>query len=433
MDSLNAYYPKTIKYIDNDFDSSSKLDSAFPGKIIFESKCLSPDPNNINNIEKFNKSTNSSTLSSKRIEKYINKDLVGSLNGKYDVSYGGTIRGGFKMVIKDGKARQSDDNKGSRTIFNEVIKTQNVQNKCTAARDRDKTFYIENTYGPGKYECLKKDGNNLIGNHYTRTNLYDTEVKYTSLNSFPIKKFKDLGPYRDTGQRALRYGPHKYGYTPKTCYEATKGYKYFALQNNGWCSADNDYNHVTKYGESNKCKYGEKGIRNGGKLGGPWCNYVFEKIDCDLDMNKLNQEYHTLYQENNKLRNDLNNDDIKSKLYKNLLKKTKLDFKKKIYDDNNQMTDNTNIESFDNSNSIEDLIKYNQGLIDKQQVQKDKIELIKQKEENLNKVSASLKSSNDRNNFKRKVIYTLVALIFFLFILSLSTYIYFVRDFKPSK
>ena len=32
MDSLNANYPNSIKYIDNSFDSSSKLDSAFPGK-----------------------------------------------------------------------------------------------------------------------------------------------------------------------------------------------------------------------------------------------------------------------------------------------------------------------------------------------------------------------------------------------------------------
>lgn len=431
MDSLNAYYPNTIKYIDNDFDSSSKLDSAFPGKIIFKSKCLSPNPNNINNIEKFTKSTNLSNLSSNKIEKYNNKESIGKLNGEYNVSYRGKLRQGVKMDINDRKARQS--NNLGNTIFDEVIQINDVKNKCTEKRDQDKTFYIENTYGKGKYECLKKDGNNIIGNHYLPNKTFWGIVKYTSLNSFPIKNFKDLGPYIDKGQRALRYGPHKYGYTPKTCYEATKGYKYFALQNNGWCSADNDYNHVTKYGESNECKYGEKGIRNGGKLGGPWCNYVFEKIDCELDLNKLNQEYNTLYQENNKLRNDLNNDDIKSQLNKKLLEKTKLDFKKKIYDDNNQMKDNANIENFDNSNSIEDLIKYNQGLIDKQQVQKDKIELIKQKEENLNKVSASLKSSNDRNNFKRKVIYTLVALIFFLFILSLSTYIYFVRDFKPSK
>ena len=55
MDSLNANYPKSLKYIDNDFDSTSKLDSAFPGKIIFETKSLSPCPNN---IEKFRVNSN---------------------------------------------------------------------------------------------------------------------------------------------------------------------------------------------------------------------------------------------------------------------------------------------------------------------------------------------------------------------------------------
>ena len=46
-------------------------------------------------------------------------------------------------------------------------------------------------------------------------------------------KFKELGPYKDTEHRALRYGPRRYGYNAKTCAKATKGYKYFALQHNG--------------------------------------------------------------------------------------------------------------------------------------------------------------------------------------------------------
>ena len=79
-------------------------------------------------------------------------------------------------------------------------------------------------------------------------------------------KFKELGPYKDTEHRALRYGPRRYGYNAKTCAKATNGYKYFALQHNGWCCADNDLNHARKYGGSN-C----------GKLGGSWCNYIYEK------------------------------------------------------------------------------------------------------------------------------------------------------------
>jgi hypothetical protein len=84
-------------------------------------------------------------------------------------------------------------------------------------------------------------------------------------------------------------------------------------------------------------------------------------------------------------------------------------------------------------NNIDSIIKYNQELTEKQKLQKNKIELIKDKEENLTKVNSLLKSSNDRNNFKRKIIYTLIAFILLIFVLSLSTYIYFVRDFKPDK
>lgn len=102
-------------------------------------------------------------------------------------------------------------------------------------------------------------------------------------------KIKELGPYKDTGNRALRYGPHKYGYTAKDCADATKGYKYFALQNGnattGWCSADNDLKHATKYGSSSSCDRGPKGISGGGKSGGPWCNYVYEKVGEKKIMN----------------------------------------------------------------------------------------------------------------------------------------------------
>lgn len=85
------------------------------------------------------------------------------------------------------------------------------------------------------------------------------------------------------------------------------------------------------------------------------------------------------------------------------------------------------------SDNIDSIIKYNQELTEQQKLQKDKIELIKNKEIDLIKVNSLLKSSNNRNSFKRKLIYTLVAFIILFFLLCLSTYIYFVRDFKPNK
>ena len=506
MDSLNAYYPNNLKYIDNEFDSKSKLDNAFPGKIIFGSKCLSPDPNNINNIEKsivnsnsdlnmefkehmntdysflvykqkneihvnndsivvsknnslkltneftvmtriwqeersndwvrligkgnvnnrnyglwvhpdgrslsqiqigkkgswngkysniwpstpviplrswthlaltfkkngehkfyfngnlfkslsttgtpytdnepltlgganfhtkfkgfikdslvFNKVLsdeeiknmyNYGTLNNDLSIKVSNKQSIGTLKGKYDVSYRNNLRKDFTMdFYKKGMVRQS--NSSGKTIFDEVIQTNDVKNKCSEERDKDKTFYIENTYGKGKYECLKIDDNNIIGNHYySNKNLYGA-VKYT-----PLK-------------------------------------------------------------------------------------------------------------ENNLSRNKINNNDSSIKLKNNneFMKKSLESIKIKMYNDNNQMNADTQLESF--TNPTETIIEYNKVLSDKQKVQKDKIELIKEKENNLQKINALLNSSNDRNNFKKKIIYSLIAAIFLFFILSLSTYIYFVRDFKP--
>ena len=91
----------------------------------------------------------------------------------------------------------------------------------------------------------------------------------------------------------------------------------------------------------------------------------------------------------------------------------------------------SNKENF--SSNIDSIIQYNIDLTEKHNEQKNKIELIKEKEINLNKVNSSLKSSNERNSFKRKLIYTLFAGILLVFVLSLSTYIYLVRDFKPDK
>jgi hypothetical protein len=79
--------------------------------------------------------------------------------------------------------------------------------------------------------------------------------------------YKPLGAWRDTANRALRYGPKKYGYDANKCRAACPQYRYFALQNNGWCSCDNDFKHATKYGR-----------KSCGKRGGPWCNYIYQNL-----------------------------------------------------------------------------------------------------------------------------------------------------------
>jgi hypothetical protein len=83
----------------------------------------------------------------------------------------------------------------------------------------------------------------------------------------PTSTYTAIGPYADKPDRALRYGPQSYGYTPDTCQMICITFVYFALQDNGWCSCDNDWSHVIKYGPSS-C----------GPSGGRWCNYVYQNL-----------------------------------------------------------------------------------------------------------------------------------------------------------
>jgi len=79
--------------------------------------------------------------------------------------------------------------------------------------------------------------------------------------------YEHIGCYKDTGNRALRHGPHKFGYTPDTCSTACKDYKYFALQAGGWCCCEDDYDHATRYGEGGGCP--------ASKMGAGWRNDLF--------------------------------------------------------------------------------------------------------------------------------------------------------------
>mmetsp|Transcript_59716 Transcript_59716/g.98560 ORF Transcript_59716/g.98560 Transcript_59716/m.98560 type:complete len:1479 (-) Transcript_59716:93-4529(-) len=98
----------------------------------------------------------------------------------------------------------------------------------------------------------------------------------------PKTEPKYLGCYADTGSRALRYGPHQYGFTPDTCSKACKEHKYFALQHNGWCCCDDELAHVTKYGLSTNCP--------ANRMGGGWANDVFENGENPYDLNEQSDE-----------------------------------------------------------------------------------------------------------------------------------------------
>ena len=77
--------------------------------------------------------------------------------------------------------------------------------------------------------------------------------------------YSGIGPYVDTPDRNLRYGPHKYGFTNDTCFLACYAkYTLFSVQDGSQCFCDNDFEHATRNGSSD-CGYN----------GGFWCNYIY--------------------------------------------------------------------------------------------------------------------------------------------------------------
>lgn len=97
---------------------------------------------------------------------------------------------------------------------------------------------------------------------------------YSSRSSAQATKpaYSPLGAFKDKEDaRALRFGPQAPGYDAESCSAACgQSHKYFALQLNGFCSCDNDILSVAQYGRD-EC----------GPLGGPLCNYVYQRPSTD--------------------------------------------------------------------------------------------------------------------------------------------------------
>ena len=78
-------------------------------------------------------------------------------------------------------------------------------------------------------------------------------------------------------------------------------------------------------------------------------------------------------------------------------------------------------------NTINNLNLKNQELIDKQRIQHEQLKEIEDKEKLLLTRSRMLQISQDRNSYKKKIIYTLIAVIFAIFLLCLVLYVLFSR------
>ena len=77
--------------------------------------------------------------------------------------------------------------------------------------------------------------------------------------------------------------------------------------------------------------------------------------------------------------------------------------------------------------SLQELESKNKDLVHKQQIQLNQIKEIEDKEKLLLTRSRMLQISQDRNAYKKKIIYSLIAAIFVIFIFTLAMYVFYVR------
>ena len=77
--------------------------------------------------------------------------------------------------------------------------------------------------------------------------------------------------------------------------------------------------------------------------------------------------------------------------------------------------------------SLQELESKNKDLVHKQQIQLNQMKEIEDKEKLLLTRSRMLQISQDRNSYKKKVIYSLIAAIFVIFIFTLAMYVFYVR------
>ena len=80
--------------------------------------------------------------------------------------------------------------------------------------------------------------------------------------------YKKIGSFKDVrgDNAALGNGPKQYGYSIATCSQSCRHYKYFALQDGSYCSCDDDFAKILKYGPKT-CNNSSTGSEN--------CNIVY--------------------------------------------------------------------------------------------------------------------------------------------------------------
>ena len=438
MSILNAFYPDSLKFNDNYF-SCNKSNNAFKGKKIFDSICLFDE---VKNIE-----INNTNIINYTKENFNNNNL-NSIT--------------FKPVSD--KSNLFND-KNTKNIFN-LLNNNSSWNICLNLKINSNLNKWRNIfhYGNSNYERSpalwifpnnpwklhfriptlknKNDGFDFyIPNEFRNFNQkLNIQISCNKLNDNKIifnSKINNVNSNNKILNTKLTLLSNKNFYIKDPWYINYNGYNIeyvtFSI-----IPCPNQISNCDKFKEEIQLLKNQKSITQKNLtdkhnlIQNKYNNLTTQHTNLTSNYTNLNLKHNNLTSQHKNLKNDYSNLQNKYNNYNKIFsinkkynEKSKKDFLNNISNNNNQM-----IETF---SDIENVIDYNKKMEDKHNLQKDKIKLIKEKEEFLLKTNALLKSSNERNNFKVKIISTLISLIFLLFILSLSTYIYFYRDFKIKK
>lgn len=229
MDSLNANYPKSLKYIDNNFNTKNKSDIAFSGHKMFDSECFIKDSKNFDNISSIqsNEIQNLQIVnkSSEKKEKNIVEKFSSSCNyykNNYYRYYNHFYRGGKGKPNwhknygayhggKDNKYagdwRDKDDCIGWKKEIAEFIRLIELTKKEV---ERTKKLYNELL---NKHKILQKKYSNVLKKIGIEVN-FNVELKVPQNNKTFI----------DNNTKEITIEPFFRGEKQPTCSDYKKGY-----------------------------------------------------------------------------------------------------------------------------------------------------------------------------------------------------------------
>jgi hypothetical protein len=421
MSTIDAFLPHTVSHIDNEF-GGEKNNNAFPNKINFPYRCvldkneqfMNPCSEEMNGEECYHEEESGYDKSSEEELKY-------KKSSEEESGYDNTSEEESNKMYRD---IGGYNDRPERALDQGPMKYGYTPEQCSAWARQNGFTYFALQDGNGKTGWCSTSNDLKKATQYGKTNTGKTGGQWQNYiyENIDMKQdqnrkekimYEDLGLVDFPGNDIKYENEIPYNQCEDECNKIENCMGYVENVPNGkGCWFKNKFEN--KRGNNARRSFKKRGESCNEKL-----------IKSEMKVNELQKKS---MKEMNELQQIMKTQQIE----KETQQSDKKNLLKFMEDDNNTMDANVIMEQFQVNNANE-LINQNKKLMDKQEVQKDNIKKIQEKEKNLEKSEALYQSSADRNDFKVKIIYSLVAFIFLFFILSIALYVYYVRDFHPSQ